>query len=219
MPSPLRRSPLVEAICARLLAQHRATEWLPGERILSARMGVSRSALREAVQRLEIQGLLEVKHGVGVRVVNNPQVPVRATLLRELPDFGERLRQFSEVRLLVEPEIARRAAERATPDQKAALRTVHSRLGNASDEESAVRADLDFHRLLAEIAGNRVLALMLGSIAGLEEETRRITLTRVGLAEAFAQHEQVVVAVETGKGEAAHSAMLAHVTAARLTAG
>jgi len=219
MLSPLRRSPLVEAICARLLDQHRATEWLPGERTLSARMGVSRSALREAVQRLEIQGLLEVKHGVGVRVVNNPQVPVRATLLRELPDFGERLRQFSEVRLLIEPEIARRAAERATPDQRAGLRAVHSRLGSASNVESAVRADLDFHRLLAEIAGNRVLALMVGSIAGLEEETRQITLMRVGLAEAFAQHEQVVVAVETGDREAAHAAMLAHVTAARRTAG
>ena len=95
MPAILRRGPLVDAICERLSRQYRSVPWLPPERALSARLGVSRSALREAVQRMEIQGLLEVKHGVGVRVVNKPQAPVGATLARELPDLTERLRQFA----------------------------------------------------------------------------------------------------------------------------
>jgi DNA-binding FadR family transcriptional regulator len=121
---------------------------------------------------MEIQGLLEVKHGVGVRVVNKPQAPVGATLARELPDLTERLRQFAEVRLLVEPAIARAAAERAGPAERAALRSAHERLGTTLEE--AVPADLEFHRLLAEVAGNRVLSLMLSSIAGLEAEVARL---------------------------------------------
>ncbi len=213
MPVSLRRGPLVDAICERLARQYRSAQWLPPERALSARLGVSRSALREAVQRLEIQGLLEVQHGVGVRVVNKPQAPVGATLARELPDAAERLRQFAEVRLWVEPAIARAAAERAGPPERAALRAAHERLNASLDE--AVPADLEFHRLLAEFAGNRVLSLMLNSIAGLEAETRRITLEHVGLTEAFAQHARIVEAVEQGDGDGAHAAMLAHVRAAQ----
>ncbi len=213
MPASLRRGPLVDAICERLSRQYRSVPWLPPERALSARLGVSRSALREAVQRMEIQGLLEVKHGVGVRVVNKPQAPVGATLARELPDLTERLRQFAEVRLLVEPAIARAAAERAGPAERAALRAAHERLGTTLDE--AVPADLEFHRLLAEVAGNRVLSLMLSSIAGLEAETRRITLEHVGLVEAAAQHGRIIEAIGRGDGDGAHAAMLAHVRAAR----
>jgi len=204
---------LVDAICERLSRQYRSVPWLPPERALSARLGVSRSALREAVQRMEIQGLLEVKHGVGVRVVNKPQAPVGATLARELPDLTERLRQFAEVRLLVEPAIARAAAERAGPAERAALRSAHERLGTTLEE--AVPADLEFHRLLAEVAGNRVLSLMLSSIAGLEAETRRITLEHVGLVEAAAQHDRIIEAIERGDGDGAHAAMQAHVRAAR----
>jgi DNA-binding GntR family transcriptional regulator len=56
---------------------------------------------------------------------------------------------------------------------------------------------------------------MLSSIAGLEAETRRITLEHVGLVEAAAQHARIVEAVERGDGNAAHAAMLDHVRAAR----
>lgn len=211
-----KRLPVVAEICERLLRQHRDAEWLPAERTLSVSLGVSRAALREAIQRLEIQGLLEVRHGIGVRVVNNPQAPVRATLLRTLPDFQERLRQFSEVRVLLEPEIARRAAERITKPEGVALLEVHARLQAAGDDvEAAVKADLEFHRHLAEIAGNKVLALMLVSIADLEEEARRVTLVRVGLPQAFSQHQAIVEAVVAGKADVAQAAMAAHVLAAQ----
>jgi len=212
----LKRSPVVADICARLLEAHRGVEWLPGERTLSADLGVSRTSLREAIQRLEIQGLLEVRHGIGVRVINNPQLPVRATLLRELPDFDQRLRQFSEVRVLLEPEIARRAAERMTDEERERLASLQEQMRAAGDDtDEAVRADLDFHRFLAEVAGNRVLALMLASIADLEEEARRITLVRVGLVAAYEQHRRIALAVVAGDGEAAYAAMAAHVIAAQ----
>lgn len=210
-----KRIPVVAEVAHRLLASYREAEWLPAERVLSEQLGVSRSTLREAVKRLEIQGLLEVRHGVGVRVIDQPHAPVGATLLRELPDADERMRQFSEARILLEPEIAARAAERITPAQILELRSVHDRLGGASDYDEAVDADLAFHRLLAALAGNRVLSLMLASIGSVEEESRRVTLQRVGLAQALAQHERVLEAVCRQDVEGARRAMLEHVTAAR----
>lgn len=210
----LRRPPLAEEICERLLTRHRRAEWLPPERTLALQLGVSRSALREAIKQLEIQGLLEVQHGVGVRVTNNPQAPVRAVLLRELPDSAARIRQFAEVRILVEPAIARSAAERATRADLARLAAIHARMGDIRDFAAAVAADLEFHHCLAEIADNRVLALMLSSIAEVEEEARRVTLEAVGLAAAYAQHQRIFEAVSAHDGDAAHAAMLAHVEAA-----
>ncbi len=184
--------------------------------MLSTQLGVSRTALREAIQRLEIQGLLEVSHGIGVRVVDNPHAPVRATLLRTLPDFEQRLRQFAEVRVLIEPELARRAADRITPADTQRLRALLHDLDAAGPlVDKAVRADLAFHRCIADIAGNRVLALMLGSMAELEEEARRVTLVRVGLAAAKLQHQRIVDAIASGDGDAAHATMLAHVIAAQ----
>ena len=82
------------------------------KRDLSARFGVSRTVLREAVSGLELQGLIEVKHGVGLRVCNQLHRPVTASVTLLVPDEAERLRQTMEARLLVEVEIARLAATR-----------------------------------------------------------------------------------------------------------
>lgn len=216
LPPLIKRVPVVAGICERLVLQFRENEWLPAERDLSQQLGVSRTALREAIQRLEIQGLLEVKHGIGVRVVDNPSAPVRATLLRTLPDFDQRLRQFAEARVLIEPELARRAAGNITDADAQRLRSLLTSMEDAGEQvEAAVRADLEFHRCIAELAGNRVLALMIGSMAELEEEARRITLARVGFAAARLQHQRIVEAIVAGDERAAHTAMLAHVLAAQ----
>ncbi len=216
LPPLNKRVPVVADICERLVLQYRENEWLPAERHLSQKLGVSRTSLREAIQRLEIQGLLEVKHGIGVRVVDNPSAPVRATLLRALPDFEQRLRQFAEARVLIEPELARRAAINITDAGAQKLTALLAAMEEAGEQvDAAVRADLDFHRAIADLAGNRVLALMIGSMAELEEEARRITLARVGFEAARLQHQRIVEAIVAGDEKAAHATMLAHVLAAQ----
>lgn len=218
-PTSLRRPPLVKEICDRLLADHRRAKWLPPERALAEQLGVSRAALREAIKRLEIQGLLEVQHGVGVRVTNNPQSAVRTVLMRELPRGVAGIRQLAEVRTLLEPAIARKAATLATKADVGRLRVIHAKLGEAADADAAVVADLEFHRALAEIADNRVLSLMLHSIAEIEESARRVTLLAVGIPVAFGQHQRVMDAVAAGDASAAEATMLDHVRAAESAMG
>ena len=211
----LRRPPLVAAIAERLRAAYRDVAWLPPERRLATELGVSRAALREAIKRLENEGLLESRHGIGVRVINDPGAPLQQVLLRELPAPAARIRQFAAVRVLVEPEIARLAALHATATERRHLAAAQARLAATTDLAEAVRADLDFHRGLARSARNRVLELMLGSIASLEEQARRVTLQRVGLTAAHAQHQRVLDAVIARDPGAAHAAMLDHVRAAQ----
>lgn len=217
MLQPLRRPPLAQSIGEHLLANFKNADWLPPERRLANELGVSRSALREAIKQLENQGLLECRHGVGVRVTRNFSAPLRKVLQHAVSTPSERIRQFAAVRILVEPEIARLAAQQATPKEIALLQDCQRRMQHAANFPDAVTADLEFHRHLATIAGNQVLALMLASIAELEEQARLVTLRRVGLSDAHSQHQQVLDAVVSGDSDAARDAMLRHVQAAQNT--
>lgn len=122
---------LVEEVCARIAAEIRdeittGDGWLPPERDLATKLGVSRPVVREATKRLELQGLLEVKHGVGTKIVDKLHKPLNGSLALLIPDDKERLRQLMQVRFMIEPENARLAAKHATTAQirkmKAALK-------------------------------------------------------------------------------------------------
>lgn len=213
----LQRTPLPEAIARHILAEFGTAEWLPPERQLATDLGVSRAALREAIKRLENQGLLESRHGVGVRVTRNFNAPMRQLLQHAVPSPSARIRQFAAVRVLLEPAIAGLAALQAKPADIRRLVQSQAELKSATDLNAAVVADLEFHRHLALIGGNQILALMLASIAELEEQARLVSLRRVGLPDAYAQHQQILDAVIAGKAAEAREAMLIHVQAAQNT--
>jgi DNA-binding FadR family transcriptional regulator len=161
--SPLKSTPsLVEQVCSRLARQLRdevesGDGKLPPERLMAERLGVSRTVLREATKRLELQGLLEIRHGSGIRAVNRLHKPLSGSLSLLLPELPERLRQLSEARAAIEPEIASQAALKAKVADVKQLRAIHDRLVAAETHDEAVEADIDFHRTLARIAGNEIL--------------------------------------------------------------
>ena len=95
---------LVEDVCQRLATEIRAElnggdGWLPPERRLAEQLGVSRTVVREATKRLELQGLIEVRHGIGIKVVDKLHKPLNGSLALLIPDTADRLRQLVEVRL------------------------------------------------------------------------------------------------------------------------
>lgn len=215
----IKRHSLVEEVSEQLVRAIRnglmgPTGLLPSERHLAIQFGVSRPVIREATKRLELQGLVEVRQGSGIRVVDRLHAPVSEAAKLLLPDVRERLRQCVEVRATIEPEIARRAAERATPEDLASLRTVHERLESSNSLEGAMDADVAFHRELARISGNEIFGLMLDSIAEIGRESRRATLTQTGVARALTDHRAILQAVEQANGQAAKSAMRRHIQGA-----
>tara|TARA_R110002095_G_scaffold113541_3_gene99140 strand:+ start:1235 stop:1936 length:702 start_codon:yes stop_codon:yes gene_type:complete len=187
---------------------------LPSERRLAAQFGVSRPVVREATKMLEFQGLVEIHQGLGIRVVDRLYAPLSAAAKLLLPDDMERLRQSLDVRMVLEPEIAKRAAERATEQGIAKLHEIQRLLEAASSLEEAMEADIAFHSHLAEISGNNLFGIMLDSIADLGRESRRATMSEVGFERAFRQHAVLLSAIEKGDVSAAEQAMRDHICAA-----
>ena len=94
---------------------------LPNERELCVLLGVGRSTLREALQRLSARNVLEVRRGVGIFVSYKHGVvedPLGITLIR---DQKKLVRDLLEFRILIEPRAAAMAAQNATSDNIAEL--------------------------------------------------------------------------------------------------
>jgi DNA-binding FadR family transcriptional regulator len=169
--SPAPRRKLSETVAEQLLAAVRELPpgtKVPSERELTRELGVGRSTVREALNGLAMLGVVEIRHGQGVFVTDQPMAvsePVAITAALERGITHE----FIEARLVVEVEVARLAARRRTDEDLA-------RLSAALEEQKRrLRGDLDalvdvaasFNVLLAEAAHNEVLAAMIQSFMSL----------------------------------------------------
>lgn len=210
---------LVEQVCARIASEIRddggsTHGWLPPERDLAQKLGVSRPVVREATKRLELQGLLEVKHGVGTKVVDKLHKPLNGSLELLIPDDKERLRQLVQVRFMLEPENARLAAEHASADQLERLRAALTELKNSKGFEAAVEADMRFHREIAAASGNQIATLLLHSLSELIQSSLTRGYSRTSTDNAVRQHAAVLQAIEKRDAAAAAKAMREHLITA-----
>jgi len=215
-----RPTSLVDSVCQQLakLIRSAGTEederWLPGERSLAERLGVSRSVVREATKRLEQQGMLEVQHGNGIRVVDRLHRPLSDSLSLLIPDMAGRLQQLNEARLSIEPDAAAFAAQRATNEHIRTLRRIQTRLEQAPDNSAAIEADIAMHHAIADASGNLIYRLILDSLADIGVSSRLRTIGRIGKQAAIEHHEAILVAIENRDPEAARAAMRTHILAA-----
>ena len=214
-----RPASLVEGVCqqlAELIRGGSADEerWLPAERSLAEKLGVSRSVVREATKRLEQQGMLEIQHGNGIKIVDRLHRPLNDSLTLLIPDMADRLQQLNETRLSIEPDAAAFAAQRATTEHIRTLRRIQAELEAAPDNDSAIQCDLAFHHAIADSSGNLIYRLLLDSLGELGLASRLRTIGRVGKFTGIEHHEAILVAIENRDPEAARVAMRRHILAA-----
>jgi DNA-binding FadR family transcriptional regulator len=214
---------LVEAVSDKLAGiarqDHAANGRLPTERELSTQFGVSRSVIREAAKRLELQGLIEIRQGSGMIVVDKLHKPLSSALNLLVPDEKRRLAHLTEVRQALEPENARLAATRSTPAQIRALRQAQERLEQTLDFQQQIQADMDFHRLLAEASGNPISALLMHSLSDLMQASLAHGYSRVSPALAIKQHASILHAIEKRDPASATRAMQRHLHSASADLG
>ncbi|MGZ4384446.1 MAG: FadR/GntR family transcriptional regulator [Gaiellaceae bacterium] len=170
-------------------------ERLPPERELAARLGISRSTLRQALRALMEGGYLTTLRGrTGGTFVAERLPPAGRPAPAALTlDWRETV----DRRLAIETGAAVLAAERADRVQLEAMRNLVLRMDEASSYEDYRRADMRFHLTLAEatrVAG--VVADMTEIQSAMTELIRRIPHPREVLAHANRQHRQLVAALE-----------------------
>jgi DNA-binding FadR family transcriptional regulator len=186
---------------------------LPTERELSDQFNVSRTAVREAVQALVQEGLVEVRPGRGTFVVDSTSEAVKQSLgLMMNIGRADRSADVVEVRELLEPGIAALAATRATQEHIDVLRQAVARMDAAFDDIDAfILADDEFHLTLAAATENPLIPTLIDPIVELlHEQRKRISLVEGGPEQGQYHHKQILDAVANGEPEAAREAMRAH---------
>lgn len=204
--APRRRESLrdlaYEAIKRRILS----CELRPGETVtvteLAGALGLGRTPVIQAIDRLAVDGLLEVMPRKGVVVA-----PV------SLDAFVE----IVEVRLLNETHAARWAAEKATRADLAEMEenvAASWTAARARDIDALMGLDREFHRIVSRAAGNAVLAEILGN---LHDRAMRFWFISLKVPDhnlrVCAQHAAILEAMAAGDPDAAEESMRAHIRA------
>lgn len=128
---------------------------LPSERMLSDKFGVSRSNIREAIQKLELYGILYSKPQSGTFIADIGRVAMSGMmediLTLEEPDF----KSLVETRILLELKTVKLAALRRTDEDLEALRlALDAHKAKVLNKEEAVEEDLLFHLAIAKASKN-----------------------------------------------------------------
>jgi len=195
----------------------------PGDKVfseneLTRKLGVSRSSVREAIRILEVTGLVTVQQGKGVfiRESQEQQFQPLATWIQEHAD--SLFEQF-EVRLLIEPGCAARAAGSAKPEELALMRdslTLFGAAVEAGSVQAAIIQDENFHTLIARATRNRTLHILMKTFSRNLTEAWITSLHVPGrLEKTVVEHRAILTAIENGDGDAARNAMTVHLETAQ----
>jgi len=210
----VRRYEQVAEQIRRLISsgQLKPGDLLPPERELAVKLGVGRSSIRDAVRTLEVMGILEPRqgHGTVVRDLSTDAlvVPLASILTRK----REMVSELLEVRRMLEPALAARAARNASAEEIAEMgRILERHEAKLRRGEQAVDEDGEFHYALALAARNSVVLRVLDVLMDLLRESRSRSLQVKGRPRrSFEGHRRILAAIQKRDAKAAEAAVRKH---------
>ncbi|TWE24095.1 FadR/GntR family transcriptional regulator [Prauserella muralis] len=210
----MARQRLYEQVIERLReyvadAGLRAGDKLPAERELAQRLGVSRASIKQAIVVLEVQGLIEARHGGGTYLVRDT---LEIEPVERLVERRRRLPDVLEAREALETKLAELAAERRTREDldalEAALDYMREEVGAGGH---GVEGDRRFHAAVTAAAHSSLLAEFMRSIADQVTESRTESLRQPGRpSRSLSQHTAIFDAICQGDPKKAAAAMRRH---------
>jgi GntR family transcriptional regulator, transcriptional repressor for pyruvate dehydrogenase complex len=188
---------------------------LPPERELAKRFGVNRSSLRQALKVLQLMGVLSQRVGDGTYLNSDA-----ANILHEPIEFLIIMGDLSheelfEARLIVESELAARAAERATSHDLADLRRAIADLEKSQTDQSRIDADLAFHEAIFRASGNRVCHMIFTVIHRAILVSMARIAKRVDVEHPLKFHKAIYSAIYERKPDEARRRMVEHLLDAK----
>lgn len=160
------------------------------ERQLAAQLGMSKTPVRSALERLESEGLLSIS-------------PQQGAIIRDLavPEIADQY----EIRMAIESFVVRTLAGKLSPSQidlvRANLEAQQANLGAGGDVASGVTLDEEFHALFCEFLGNQEILRVMGQ---LRDKTHRVifrvfSINPERMARSYEEHRDIAEAVFQGE--------------------
>lgn len=192
---------------------------LPGQRLLATELGVSRSALREALSVLKTLGLVDIRQARGV-FVPDPQKSSAANSRYEVDQYTKQIIQF---RLAVEPYSAGMASRIRSNEDLERLQTTAHKMRYALEDGQLIDAaqeDFNFHHIISTILKNPVFSNAIRPIAAdiLSAQCEPLR-NKETLMKPLEEHQQIIDAIRDKNPERASKTMAHHIRSAALRGG
>lgn len=195
---------------------------LPTERVLTETLQVSRTSVREGLRKLEHDGLVEVKHGIGRFITAKMDGLLGAERPEIRLDANEHLLyEMLEFRYALEVESAYLAAQRATSEDLQEIHTALEAMKTDDNQiEKGMEADVAFHMAIVTATHNSVFIHLCKSMQNHMEETIRAT-RKHRLAdphryqETLDEHREIYLAIASKEEKRAKELMKGHIAQIR----
>lgn len=187
-------------------------EKIPNEYELAEQYSVGRSTIRETVKSLVSKGILEIRRGDGTYVISTNSLEDDPLGLSKFTDKYELALELFEVRLMLEPEIASLAAQKASDEEKKTIMRLCDEVENLyRSGKNHTKKDLEFHTAIANASGNSVVCTLMPLI-----QTTIITFVNLTyhklMEETIQTHKAIAEAILRGDSVGAKCAMIMHLT-------
>lgn len=219
--SPIRMERVSEKVARQIKKAisdgvFRMGDRIPSERELAEQMGVSRPSVREAIQILEIQGMVETIHGGGSIVRNIAEQEIQKPFETFLKEDRQRVLDLTEVRAMMETWAARRAAKYRTDEE------IERILGYLTEmeqdfEKGRIRPEVDFkfHTEIAAATHNTIFVHLIDSIYHLlnysvKIHREQVFVTRKDQETILNHHRNIFRAIQDQDPDESESAMNEH---------
>ena len=195
----------------RITEELKPGDLLPPERQLVQMLGVSRSSVRDAIRSLELKGLLEPRQGIGT-VVCSPDATPANSLATALLEKRKMIAELLDVRNIIEPPLAGRAAVHVSRDEISEMEEILVRQeAKVRGGELGIEEDSEFHYNIALASNNSAVLKIVDVLMDLLRETRERSLQVEGRQEkSLAGHRRILSALKRGDAAAAEAAMRRH---------
>ncbi len=202
-----------------LTGRVKVNQQLPTETELAAQFGVSRTVIREAIGRLEAQGLVQARIGSGSFVIPFELNEIKSAVTRfaRLNTQRDIFLNLLDLRAVIESETVARLAKSREQAAIQLMQDALTRMRNSKDDLTALaKADIDFHLAIASASKNPLFTAILeplkqlGRYFGLKTYTNREVIDRT-----CDEHGLVTSAILAGDEDAAIFAIRAHIDSSR----
>ncbi len=205
---------VAEQIKDRILSgQLQHGDKLPVESELAKIFGVSRIVIREAMKELAQTGLIEIRPGRGTFVVDDTSRVAQHSLDMAMQmSQAISIAQVTDIRAILEPEIAYRAALNANADDLQSISASIEKMDTLlNDSPEFLRLDREFHIGLANATHNSLILLLLSPVLGFMQG-QQVPTDAFGMTpqEAQEHHKHILAAVLAHDPEEARRAMRHH---------